>query len=107
MKSHSHILSKSVPTLKGDQVEDPEDLNLLSKQVSTNLGHIYKWYPAVSPSWLVIFFLIFMGKYSIHWDNCSFLTHFTIISESACQCFLAYSLIELETVLVLPMTRQR
>lgn len=56
-------------------------------------------------AWL--FFLIFMGKGSIHWDNCSFLTHFTIISESVCQYFLAYSLIELETVLVLPMIRQR
>lgn len=54
-----------------------------------------------------LFFLIFMGKGSILWDNCSFLTHFTIISESACQCFLAYSLIELETVLVLPMICQR
>lgn len=53
------------------------------------------------------FFLIFMGKDPIHWDNCSFLTHFTIISESACQCFLAYSLIELDIILVLPMTRQR
>ena len=35
--------------------------------------------------------LVFMGKDSIHWDNCSFLTHFTIISGSACQCFLVYS----------------
>lgn len=54
-----------------------------------------------------LFLLIFMGKGSIHWDNCSFLTHFTAISACACQCFLADSLIELEIVLVLPMIRQR
>lgn len=49
MKSHSHILSESILTLRGDQAEGPEDLNLVSEQVSANLGHIYKWHPAVSP----------------------------------------------------------
>lgn len=38
MKSHSYILSESVPILREDQVEGPEDLNIFSEQVSTNLG---------------------------------------------------------------------
>lgn len=37
-KSYSHILLRSVPVLRGDQVEGPEDLNLFSEQVSPNLG---------------------------------------------------------------------
>lgn len=49
MKAHSHIASKSVPILRGDQVEGLENLNLFSEQESTNLGHIYKWRPTVSP----------------------------------------------------------
>lgn len=68
--------------------------------------HIYNSIlPSIHDAWL--FLLIFLGGGSICWDNCSFLTHFTVISESACQCFLAYSLAALETILLLPMTRQR
>lgn len=37
-ESYSHMLSRNVPILRGDQVEGPEDLNLFSEQVSTNLG---------------------------------------------------------------------
>lgn len=38
MKLHSYILSESVPVLREDQVESPEDLNIFFEQVSANLG---------------------------------------------------------------------
>lgn len=40
MKSHSHILSKSVPILKGDQVEGPEDESPLQTGVNQSGAHL-------------------------------------------------------------------